>query len=91
MTDAAVPKAAGELFAQLNGPCPSSPSKQGSNSRHCQESMMGAVTQPDGRDSGGVHPSEEAGETEIGSLRINISKDGKGVCSLQTQETFCCW
>ena len=27
MIDAASPKAAGELFAQVNGPCPISPSK----------------------------------------------------------------
>ena len=27
MIDAAAPKAAGELFAQLNGPCPISPPK----------------------------------------------------------------
>lgn len=87
--DAAAPEGPGELFAQLNGSCPSSPSKPGGSSQQGQRGVIGAMTQPDSRTGPSrLSPLEEAEETELGSLRMYFSKDGKGIGSLQTRETF---
>lgn len=46
MIDAAAPKPAGELFAQLSGPGLISPPKQGHSTLYCQIAAMEAAVQP---------------------------------------------
>ena len=80
----AAPKAAGELCAQLKGPCPISPPKP---ERH---DGGGPWLSHTGKQQQ-AQSQEEAEEEELGFLRFNVLKDRRGTCSLPTHEVFCCW
>lgn len=80
MIDAAAPKAAGELFAQLNGPCPISPPKP---ERHDGGGPWLSHT-------GKQQQAQSQEEAELGLLRVNVLKDRRGTYSLPTHEVFCC-
>ena len=96
MIDAAAPKAARELFAQLNGPCPISPPKPerhdaGSAGWGGGRGWGGAccgVAQPHRQTAtGSISRAGRGGRARI--LRFNVLKDRRGTCSLPTHEVFC--
>lgn len=87
MIDVEAPKAAGELFAQLNGPCPISPPKPERHDGGLGQGR-GAWFSHTGKQQR-AQSQEEAEEEELGLLRFNVLKDGRGTCSLPTHEVFC--